>query len=66
MMAPAPSTGIVSINLVFQFFMSRPAQSAMVRRAERKAVSPEVIGQAMTPSIASATPTEPMVLMQTS
>ena len=57
---------MVSASLVFQFFMSRPAQSAMVRRAERKAVSPEVIGQAITPSIASATPTEPMVLMQTS
>ena len=34
-------------------------QSAMVSRAERKAVSPEVMGQAITPIMASTPPTGP-------
>ena len=33
--------------------------SARIRRAERKAVSPEVMGQTMTPATASTPPTTP-------
>ena len=38
-------------------------QSASVRRAERKAVSPEVMGQAMTPRMARIIPTPFMVIV---
>ena len=41
-------------------------EACRVRRAERNAVSPEVMGQMTTPIIARATPTLPMVLRQTS
>ena len=40
-------------------FCSMCRKSATIKRAERKAVSPEVIGAAMTPSTASTPPTAP-------
>ena len=40
-------------------FCSIPRKSATIRRAERKAVSPEVIGAAITPKMASTPPTAP-------
>ena len=61
-----PSTGMQSIKRPLMDFCSMWNQSASTRRAERKAVSPEVMGQAITPSIARAMPTPPMVLEQTS
>ena len=64
--APTPRTGTHSSRRFFHFFWSILNQSDSTRRALRKAVSPEVMGQAMTPSMARATPTLPMVLTQTS
>ena len=43
-----------------------PNQSASVSLALLKAVSPDVIGHTITPIIASATPTPPIVLEHTS
>ena len=40
-------------------FCSIPRKSATIRRAERKAVSPEVIGAAITPKMASTPPIAP-------
>ena len=64
--APTPSTGTQRSRRFFQLFWSILNQSARTRRAERNAVSPEVMGQAMTPSMARAMPMPPMVLEQTS
>ena len=59
-----PSTGMHRARRTFQLPMSSLNQSARVRRALRKAVSPEVIGQAMTPSMARMMPILPMVMVQ--
>ena len=46
-------------------FCSYFSSSAMMRRAERKAVSPLVMGAATTPSTASTPPTTPSQSSQT-
>ena len=56
----------MSVSRFARGFWSMPNQSASVRRAERKAVSPEVIGQTITPTIASTPPMEPSTFMQMS
>ena len=51
--------GIQIIRRLTTVFCSICRKSATIRRAERKAVSPEVIGAAITPSIANTPPTAP-------
>ena len=70
---PMASIGMAIIRRFDDSFCGTFSQSASVRRAERKAVSPEVIGQAITPSIARIapmltppTPIAPMKPLQTS
>ena len=57
-----PSIGTAMRRRFGASFCGMLSQSASVRRAERNAVSPEVIGQAITPSIARIAPmlTPPM------
>ncbi len=62
--APTPRTGMHRASLFFQSSMSILNQSAMVSLAERNAVSPDVIGQAMTPSMARTIPIPPIVCWQ--
>ena len=57
--APTASKGMVIARRFFIFACSILNQSAIVRRALLKAVSPEEIGQTTTPTIASAQPTIP-------
>lgn len=52
-------SGRVSASLLMNLRWLRPARSAIMRRAERKAVSPDDIGAAITPIMAIIPPTVP-------
>ena len=66
MAKPTASRGTASKARFLALAWSSLNQSAMVSRAERKAVSPEVMGQAMTPTMASTPPTGPKSPVQIS
>ena len=60
-----PRTGMQSFRRSIILSWSSLSQSASVSLALLKTVSPEVMGQTTTPSMARMTPTLPMILIQT-